>query len=129
MTHHISAWAATGGLPVRPALSGDHSADVCVVGAGIAGLSTAYHLAIAGKSVVVLDDGPVAGGMTQMTTGHLSNMFDDRYFELEKLHGREAARLAAESHTAAIARIEMIVNKEAIDCDFARLDGYLFLAE
>src|SRR5688572_24781045 len=129
MTHHLSAWTATAGLPVRAALGGDQSADVCIVGAGIAGLTSAYHLALAGRSVVVLDDGPVAGGMTQMTTGHLSNMFDDRYFELEKLHGGEAVRLAAESHTAAIARIETIVQKEAIDCDFTRLDGYLFLAQ
>jgi glycine/D-amino acid oxidase-like deaminating enzyme/nitrite reductase/ring-hydroxylating ferredoxin subunit len=129
MTHHLSAWTATAGLPVRAALGGDQSADVCIIGAGIAGLTSAYQLALAGRSVVVLDDGPVAGGMTQMTTGHLSNMFDDRYFELEKLHGREAARLAAESHTAAIARIETIVHKEGIDCDFTRLDGYLFLAQ
>ena len=103
--------------------------DVCIVGAGIAGLTTAYLLARAGKPVVVLDDGPIAGGMTQATTAHLTNMLDDRYFELEKLHGREGARLAAESHTAAIDRIEAIVRQERIDCDFARLDGYLFLAE
>ena len=103
--------------------------DVCVVGAGISGLTTAYLLARAGKRVAVIDDGPIAGGMTQMTTAHLTNQLDDRYFELEKLHGREAARLAADSHTAAIDRIETIVRQERIDCDFTRLDGYLFLAE
>ena len=43
-----------------------------------------------------IDDGPIAGGMTQMTSAHLSNMLDDRYFELEKMHGREAARLVGE---------------------------------
>src|SRR5207248_9785493 len=99
------------------------------VGAGIAGLSTAYHLVQAGKSVAVLDDGPLASGMTRMTSGHLTNMLDDRYFELEKLHGEEAMRVAADSHTAAIERIDEIVRKEAIDCDFSRLDGFLFLAE
>jgi glycine/D-amino acid oxidase-like deaminating enzyme len=67
--------------------------------------------------------------MTQMTTAHLTNMLDDRYFEVEKLHGREGARLAADSHTAAIDRIETIVRQEGIDCDFQRVDGYLFLAE
>src|SRR6185503_122815 len=81
------------------------------------------------RRVAVLDDGPVGGGMTQMTTGHLVNQFDDRYFEVEKLHGREGARLAADSHSAAIERIETIVRQERIDCDFTRLDGYLFLAE
>jgi glycine/D-amino acid oxidase-like deaminating enzyme/nitrite reductase/ring-hydroxylating ferredoxin subunit len=103
--------------------------DVCVIGGGIAGLSTAYHLCKAGRSVAVLDDGPLASGMTAMTTGHLTNMLDDRYFELEKLHGEEAIRVAADSHTAAIERIDEIVRAEAIDCDFSRLDGYLFLAE
>src|SRR5207248_2503596 len=42
-------------------------------------------------------------------------------------HGERGARLAAESHTAAIATIQRIVEEEKIDCDFKRLDGYLFL--
>ncbi|HEX6321480.1 MAG TPA: FAD-dependent oxidoreductase [Burkholderiales bacterium] len=103
--------------------------QVCIVGAGIAGMSTAYLLAKAGRSVAVIDDGPIAGGMTQMTSAHLTNAIDDRYYELERLHGRVGARLAAESHTAAIERIESIVLEEHIGCDFARVDGYLFLAD
>ena len=129
MPRHQSVWSATAAMPEFPPLESNVHVDVCIVGAGIAGLSTAYLLTQAGKSVAVLDDGPLAGGMTQMTTGHLVNMHDDRYFELEKLHGREGARLAAESHTAALERIEAIVRKEEIACDFARLDGFLFLAE
>jgi glycine/D-amino acid oxidase-like deaminating enzyme/nitrite reductase/ring-hydroxylating ferredoxin subunit len=129
MPRHESAWNATAAMPEFAPLDKNVHVDVCIVGGGIAGLSIAYLLTQAGKSVAVLDDGPLAGGMTQMTTGHLVNMLDDRYFELEKLHGREGARLAAESHTAAIDQIEAIVRKEKIDCDFARLDGFLFLAE
>src|SRR6267143_5930174 len=79
------------------------------------------------KSVVVLDDGPIGGGMTGRTTAHLVNALDDRYFKLERLHGEEGARLAAESHTAAINAIEAIVKQEAIKCEFERLDGYLFV--
>jgi len=129
MRRHQSVWAASVELPQFTPLEQNVHVDVCVVGAGIAGLTTAYLLARSGKRVAVLDDGPVAGGMTQMTTGHLTNQLDDRYFELEKIHGVEAARLAADSHTAAIDRIETIVRQERIDCDFTRLDGYLFLAE
>ena len=124
-----SVWAANGPLPQYPPLAENLYADVCIVGAGISGLTTAYALAKAGREVIVLDDGPVAGGMTQATTAHITNMHDDRYFEVEKLHGREGARLAAESHAAALERIEAIVRRERIDCDFARLDGFLFLAE
>jgi glycine/D-amino acid oxidase-like deaminating enzyme/nitrite reductase/ring-hydroxylating ferredoxin subunit len=126
---HQSIWAAGAAMPQFSPLEENVHVDVCVVGAGISGLSTAYLLARAGKRVAVIDDGPIAGGMTQMTTAHLTNQLDDRYFELEKLHGREAVRLAADSHTAAIDRIETIVRQERIDCDFTRLDGYLFLAE
>jgi glycine/D-amino acid oxidase-like deaminating enzyme/nitrite reductase/ring-hydroxylating ferredoxin subunit len=114
-------------MPSRPALAQDITADVCVVGAGIAGLTTAYLLVDEGRSVVVLDDGPIAGGETSRTTAHLVNALDDRYFELERLHGEKGARLAAESHTAAINRIETIIAKENIDGDFERLDGYLFV--
>src|SRR5205085_2183471 len=63
----------------------------------------------------------------EATTAHLTNAIDDRYYELERVHGEQGARFAAESHTAAINRIESIVKKENIDCDFERLDGYLFL--
>jgi glycine/D-amino acid oxidase-like deaminating enzyme/nitrite reductase/ring-hydroxylating ferredoxin subunit len=122
-----SAWMDVAAPNYAP-LGQDAIADVCVVGAGIAGMSTAYLLAREGRSVVVLDDGPVGGGMTQRTTAHLTNAIDDRYVHIERLHGRDGARLAAESHTVAIDRIEAIAREERIQCDFERLDGYLVAA-
>lgn len=122
----VSLWMATAEIPEGERLARDESADVCVVGAGISGLTAAYLLARAGRSVVVLDDGPIAGGETCRTTAHLSNVIDDSYHWIEQVHGEEGARLAAESHTAAIARIEAIVREEGIRCDFGRVDGYLF---
>ncbi|MEH2244970.1 FAD-dependent oxidoreductase [Nostoc sp.] len=70
----------------------DHSADVCVVGAGIAAMSTAYMFR-EGESVVVLDDRPIGGGQTAITTAHLSNVLTSRYHELEQMHGKEGAKL------------------------------------
>ena len=122
-----SLWMATADMPREAPLPSDTSADVCIVGAGIAGLTTAYLLAREGRQVIVVDDGPSAGGETCRTTAHLVTALDDRYFNLERLHGAEGARLAAQSHAAAIDRIERIVAEENIDCDFARLDGYLFV--
>lgn len=122
-----SVWMATGEMPSRPDLTRDIKADVCVVGAGIAGLTTAYLLAKEGLAVVVLDDGPLGGGETLRTTAHLVNALDDRYFELERIHGEKGARLAAASHTAAIDWIEAIIASERLECDFERLDGYLFV--
>ena len=122
-----SIWMATADAPRAGRLDGDAEADVVVVGAGVAGVTTAYLLAREGRRVVVLDDGPVAGGETCRTTAHLVNALDDRYYVLERHFGERGARLAAESHTAAIDKIEELVREEQIDCDFARLDGYLFV--
>ena len=102
--------------------------DVVVIGAGITGLSTAYHLLRAGRSVLVLDKGRVGSGETGRTTAHLASGLDDHYETLERMHGREGARLAAESHTTAIDSIESIMASEQIACGFARVDGYLFAA-
>src|ERR1051325_8111499 len=110
-----SLWMATADAPSQSRLKESIRTDVCVIGAGIAGLSTAYLLAREGRSVVVLDDGVIGGGMTGRTTAHLSNAYDDRYVEIEKVHGAEAARLTAESHTAAIEKISEIVSSENID--------------
>ena len=125
--HTTSIWMATvDDIADDGRLVRDLAADVCVVGAGIAGMTTAYLLAAAGRRVVVLDAGPVGGGMTGRTTAHLAAALDDGFTALEHLHGADGARLAAESHAAAIDRIEAIVGTEGIDCDFMRVDGYLF---
>ena len=108
-------------------LGGDLDRDVCVVGAGIAGMTTAYLLARAGLRVTVLDDGPIGGGETGRTTAHFVNAIDDRYHEIERLHGEEGARIVAESHTKAIDLVEEIVATDRIDCSFERLDGWLFV--
>lgn len=120
-----SVWMAET-VPMFPILNAHTRADVCVIGAGITGLTTAYLLTQAGKSVVVLDDGAIGSGATGRTTAHLTAALDDRYYELERLHGADGARLAADSHSAAIQQIDWIVTKENIDCDFAGVDGYLF---
>jgi len=124
-----SIWSATIKIPGRSALQENFRADVCIIGAGIAGMTTAYLLAREGKSVAVLDKNSIGGGETANTTAHLSSFPDATYREIERLHGVEGARLAAQSHNAAIAQIETIVVQEEIDCDFERVDAYLFLAK
>ena len=123
-----SIWQGTFPVPNYPALDWDLTTDVCVVGAGIAGLSVAYMLGREGKRVAVLDDEPIGGGETGRTTAHLSDAMDDRIYVLESVHGKEGARRIVSSHGAAINRIEEIARLEQIACDFARLPGYLFLA-
>jgi glycine/D-amino acid oxidase-like deaminating enzyme/nitrite reductase/ring-hydroxylating ferredoxin subunit len=101
--------------------------DVVVIGGGIAGLTTAYLLSKSGKKVIVIEDGYIGSGETGRTTAHITHALDDRYYNLEQKHGLDGTHIAADSHTAAINRIESIVKEENIACDFERLDGFLFL--
>src|SRR5688572_28190158 len=123
-----SLWTVDAEPPNFSPLDADTQADVCVVGAGISGLSVAYLLAKAGKTVAVLDDGEIGHGMTAATTAHVTCALDRRYSDIERIHGEEGARLAAQSHMAAVNRIEAIAANERIDCDFERVTGFLFRA-
>src|SRR5215217_5894971 len=126
MPKSTSLWLDTAHPSQQPALTTDTRADVCVIGAGIAGVTTAYLLLREGRSVILLDDGTPGCGQTGVTTAHLSNVIDDRYTEMIRLHGVDGARLACESHGAAIDTIERICGRESIAADFARVSGYLF---
>lgn len=125
----VSYWEASENLPEKSALGESIETDVCVIGAGIAGLTTAYLLTKAGRRVIVIDDGLIGGGETSRTTAHLSNAIDDRIYRIEDRHGAEKAKLAVESHAEAINQIEKIAGQENIECHFARVDGYLIEAE
>lgn len=125
-----SFWYEDVGLEKRPALADDVSCDLCVIGSGIAGLSTAYEAARWGWKVVVIDRAETIGGvMTPRTTAHLATELDDYYFYLIKARGEDEARLYHESQVAAVNRIEAICADEGIDADFRRLDGFLVPAE
>ena len=123
----VPFWQDHHHLPKYPSLEKSQKFDVCIIGAGIAGLSAAYHLTKSGKRVAVLEDGAVAGGQTIRTTGHLTNTLDDRYFNIESYFGMEGSQLAAESHQGAIEFVASLVKKYDIHCHFKYLDAYLFV--
>ena len=107
-------------------LARDLTADVCVVGAGIAGLSTALEAALAGLKVAVLEATEVGAGETRATSAHLTNMFDAGFTTVERHAGLDATRLAANAHMAAIERIERLSAEHGIPSEFRRVNGYLF---
>jgi glycine/D-amino acid oxidase-like deaminating enzyme/nitrite reductase/ring-hydroxylating ferredoxin subunit len=106
---------------------GEARPDACVIGGGIAGLTVALALVQAGADVLVLDQGAIGGGQTARTSAHLASAIDDRYSVVERRFGKRSARLVAESHSAAIDAIEANARAYAPDCDFRRVDGYLFV--
>src|SRR5690348_1807369 len=124
----ISLWMKTEVAPDTHALQRDETADVVVVGAGMTGLSTAYELSCREKDVVVIDRGPIGGGMTARTTAHLASDCDDSFAAFIKVRGLEQAKLFHQSHAAGIDRIERIQPEERIACNFRRVDGFLFRA-
>jgi glycine/D-amino acid oxidase-like deaminating enzyme/nitrite reductase/ring-hydroxylating ferredoxin subunit len=123
-----SLWMRVQVAPASRSLAENLTCDTVVVGSGIAGLSVAYELSRSGHAVVVLDRGPIGGGMTSRTTAHLAPICDDGLSTLIKQRGEETARLFQESQAAAVDRIEAIVAAESISCGFRRLDGFLFPA-
>ena len=124
---NVPAWFGKKNQTKFDKLSSNISTDIVIVGAGIAGMTTAYLLSKDGRKVALIDDGFIVSGETGRTTAHITNALDDRYYNLERIHGKLGSRLAAESHTSAINLIESIVAQEGIKCDFERIDGYLFL--
>jgi len=122
-----SLWSEAKSNPPTPRLPGGTTCDVCVVGAGMAGLTSAYLLAKAGKSVVVIDAKPeIASGESEYTTAQLAWYPDKHFTHLASVRGDDVAKIAAASHRAAIDLIDEISRTESIACDFQRVDGYLF---
>ena len=124
---NLSYWIASSEPIIFEKLEKSLDTDILVIGGGIAGLTTAYCLAKAGRQVILVEDGFIGSGESGRTTAHITCALDDRYFELEKIFGKDKTVLAANSHMAAIEWIDKTVRLEKIECNFKRVDGYLFL--
>ncbi len=120
-------WLATSDLCFFSTLRENIRCDVCVVGAGITGATTAYLLAAEGLKVVLIDQGAVGSGETGRTTAHLTSMIDRGYEAIEQTHGEKTARLVADSHMAALKKIKWLVKNLEMECEYEQLDAYLFL--
>lgn len=124
-----SIWSQTVQIPERKALTTEEMADVAVIGAGIAGLLTAYYLQKEGKKVVVLEADRIAGGQTKNTTAKITSQHGMIYSSLIENYGEEKARLYAGANEMAIKEYEELIKKEQIDCHFERLSSYLYSTE
>ncbi len=127
MEGSLSIWAKTAPIAATPQLSGELQADTCIIGGGIAGLTTAYLLSLEGQRVILLEARELGSGETSRTTAHLAPP-DEWYHCIEHDFGSVNARLVAAGQMAAIDQVATIVGSEGLECEFERLDGYLYSA-
>jgi glycine/D-amino acid oxidase-like deaminating enzyme/nitrite reductase/ring-hydroxylating ferredoxin subunit len=120
-----SYWNDSASMPRFPRLEKHISADVVVIGGGLTGLTTAYLLKRAGHRVAVLERDRCAQVDTGHTSAHLTCVSDARLAHMVDTFGSDHARATWDAGLAAIAQIEECVHAEKIDCDFARVPGYL----
>ncbi|MGW0414289.1 FAD-dependent oxidoreductase [Streptomyces collinus] len=124
-----SYWLRTAPGRDHPVLTEDLAVDVAVVGAGMAGLSTAHALARAGRRVAVLEAGRAAAGVTGHTTAKLTALHTLVYDRLRRTRGPEAARLYARSQSEAIEHAAALVDELGIDCEWETRDAYTFVRD
>ncbi len=106
-----------------PKLGGDTRCDVCVIGAGITGVTLAYELSKNGVDVVLIEGERLGAGTTGSTTAFL-DPYSDRYIhELLDSHGVTKTQSVIESGQEAIKRIEEISKHFGIDCGLRRVEG------
>ena len=113
----------------EPILKDKRQWDVIVVGAGMAGILTAWYLQQEGKQVLVLEAKEAASGQTQNTTAKITSQHGLKYQKLIRKVGRKKAQLYAQANEQAISEYEKLIQRQKIDCDFKRLPAYLYSKE
>ena len=126
MAKHEAIWITTSDRSGFGALDDAVDVDVAVIGAGIAGLSTALLLKNAGLRVAVLEAGEVCAATTGHTTAKVSAQHGLIYDTLRSKFDADAARAYAEANVAAVDLIETLVHEHAIDCDWERRPAYAY---
>ncbi|MGF7119594.1 FAD-dependent oxidoreductase [Methanobacterium oryzae] len=109
-----------------PVLEEGLSVDVAILGAGIAGITSALFLKEAGLSVALIEAGKVIKDVTANTTAKVTAAHNVIYSNLESHFGKDGSRIYAEANQAAIDKIESLIKERNIDCDFKRLQCYVY---
>jgi gamma-glutamylputrescine oxidase len=127
LAHVNSYYAATAHpAPPRPSLTGSLDCDVCVVGGGIAGCSTALHLAERGFNVALLEEHRVGWGASGRSGGQALFGLAPGQAKIERLLGADTARALWDVSIEALALLRELIARFRIDCDLA--SGYLLTA-
>ena len=107
-------------------LEGELHADVCVVGGGLTGVSTALHLAKSGISVALLEAQRIGCGASGRNGGHIANGFSCELTRMEKMLGFEATKMLWQMVDSYLVDIDQNILTQDIQCD--RKFGYIYAA-
>ncbi|ELC8361438.1 FAD-dependent oxidoreductase [Clostridium perfringens] len=121
-----SVWSESCKFRKREALNKDIKTDVLVIGAGIAGILTAYMLKQKGREVIVIDTSEIASGNTKNTTAKITSQHDLIYSKLITEFGEEKARQYAKANELAIKKYKEIIEYKRIECDFEEKPAYVY---
>ncbi|MGU8958133.1 FAD-dependent oxidoreductase [Clostridium perfringens] len=121
-----SVWSESCKFRKREALNKDIKTDVLVIGAGIAGILTAYMLKQKGRDVVLIDVAEIASGNTKNTTAKITSQHDLIYSKLITEFGEEKARQYAKANELAIKKYKEIIEDKRIECDFEEKPAYVY---
>lgn len=110
----------------RPSLEEDINTEVAVIGAGLAGVLTAYMLQESGIKTVLLESQEAGSGITKNTTAKITSQHGIIYKKLLTFKGEERAREYAMANQRALEMFEEIVNRYEIDCDYELLPNYVY---
>lgn len=128
-TQTQSLWQAGAELPRRKPLCNEIEADAVVIGAGLAGVLTAYRLRQKGLDTVVIEARRVGSGQTGRTTAKITSQHGAVYAGFIKAFGRERARQYAAANERAIAYYEQLIDELDLSCEFERCASYLYSAQ
>ena len=121
-----SIWSKSCHLRKREPLNKALETEVAIIGAGMAGCLTAYLLQEAGLHVTVLESNRIGSGQTGNTTAKVTAQHGLFYQKLIASFGEERARQYAQVNQAAIGEYERVITGLDIDCDWERLDAYVY---
>lgn len=122
----MTTWSEFKKTKSYPALKGSVSADVVIVGGGMAGVLNAYILSKAGLKVVLLEKGVIGSGATLATTAFITKVIDTNLSEMVSIYGSKVAQDVWRSGQEAIEEFDKIIAEEKLECEFTRCPNYLF---
>lgn len=126
MEHKTSFWIDNNETTSYPTLNENKNVDICIIGGGLTGLSTAYYLSKTHRNIVLLEADKIGQGASGRSTGKVSSLHGAIYQTLLRVHGQEKAYAYYEANEEAIESIEAIIKEHNIQCHYERGTAILY---